>query len=300
MNKTARYIIFFIASALCIALVVILLRYVQQGENTCDFTMILAVIFVLITYILMLFLLFYSNKMDKSPEFKSKFVNCVAHELKTPIATISLATEGLLDNDIIKDKELIDNYIRIIQTENKRLENMVSTILESAFVSRKFFTLRQKKNPVNINYCIDSAINTISIHLKERNGTINVIYSQKNAIVCVDSNQITQVIKNILENAIKYVSNTIYPQIEIKTENIKKHIVISIKDNGIGMTQAQQKKIFKKFYRVQSEHIQPVKGYGLGLYNAKAIIKAHQGKITIESEPDKGSTFKIYLPAKEL
>jgi two-component system phosphate regulon sensor histidine kinase PhoR len=249
---------------------------------------------VLFIFLLFIYLLQTDIRISEISELRTEFINNITHEFKTPIATIALATEGLLDKDIAANKEAQENYIRIIQTENKRLENMVGTILESVLVSEKSFLLRQAKNNVDVHYCIEPAIKEVLMLLQEKNGTIAVNYLAKNAISYVDGSQIIQVIKNILENAIKYVWDK-PPHIEIQTENKGKHIVISVKDNGIGMTQSQQKKIFNKLYRVQFGNIHNVKGYGLGLYNAMAIIKSHNGKITVESEPNKGSTFRIYL-----
>ncbi len=260
-----------------------------------DFVIIFTWIIVLLIYILFIYLLYTDRKITEVSELRNEFVNNITHEFKTPIATIALASEALLDSDIAASKDAQKNYVEIIQTENKRLENMVTTILESALISKKSFLLRQKKNNVDANYCIEPAIREVLMLLEKKNGTIEVNYSAKNGIAYIDGSQIIQVIKNILENAIKYVSDS-PPHIEIKTENKGKYIVISIKDNGIGMTQAQQKKVFKKLYRASTGDIHNVKGYGLGLYNAHAIIKSHHGKITVESEPNKGSTFRVYLP----
>jgi two-component system phosphate regulon sensor histidine kinase PhoR len=249
---------------------------------------------VFFIYLLFLYLLHTDIKISEISELRHEFVNNITHEFKTPIATIALATEGLLDKDVMANKEAQENYIRVIQTENKRLEKMVSTILGSALISERSFLLQQVKNNVDVHYCIELAIKEVLMLLQEKNGTISINYSAKRSISYIDGTQIVQVIKNILENAIKYVLDA-PPKIEIQTENKGKYIIVSVKDNGIGMTQSQQKKIFNKLYRVPFGNVHNVKGYGLGLYNARAIIKSHNGKITVESEPNKGSTFKIYL-----
>jgi two-component system phosphate regulon sensor histidine kinase PhoR len=265
--------------------------YLSIGDNlTIAFTWGI----VLFTYLLFIYLLHTDIRISEVSELRNEFINNITHEFKTPIATIALATEGLLDKDIMTNKEAQKNYIRIIQTENKRLENMVSTILESALISEKSFLLKQTRNNLDIHYCIELAIKEVLMLLQEKNGTITVNYLAKNPILYIDGGQIIQVIKNILDNAIKYVWDS-PPYIEIQTENKGKYVVISVKDNGIGMSQSQQKKIFKKLYRVQFGNIHNVKGYGLGLYNAKAIIQLYNGKITVESELNKGSIFKIYL-----
>lgn len=265
--------------------------YLSIGDNL---TIVFTWGIVLFIYLLFMYLLRTDIRISEVSELRNEFFNNITHEFKTPIATIALATEGLMDKDVMANKEAQENYIRIIQTENKRLENMVNTILKSTLNSEKSLLLQQVKHNVDIHYCIEPAIKEVLMLLQEKNGSISVNYKAKNAISCVDGAQIILVIKNILENAIKYVLDA-PPQIEIQTENKGKYIVISVKDNGIGMTQLQQKKIFNKLYRVQFGNIHNVKGFGLGLYIAKAIIKSHNGKITVESEPNKGSTFKIYL-----
>jgi two-component system phosphate regulon sensor histidine kinase PhoR len=265
--------------------------YLSFGDNL---TIIFTWGIVLFIYLLFIYLLYTDVRISEVSELRNEFVNNITHEFKTPIATIALATEGLMDKDVMANKEAQENYIRIIQTENKRLENMVSSILKSTLNSEKSLLLQQVKHSVDVHYCIDPAIKEVLMLLQEKNGTISVNYMAKNAISCIDGGQIIQVFKNILENAIKYVLDG-PPRIEIQTENKGKYIVISIKDNGIGMTQSQQKKIFNKLYRVQFGNIHNVTGFGLGLYIAKAIIKSHHGKITVESELNKGSTFRIYL-----
>lgn len=250
---------------------------------------------VFIVWLLFIYLLFTDKRINEVSVLRDDFVNNITHEFKTPISTIALATESLLDKDVLENKDMREKCVEVIQEENERLERMVETILQTASTSQKSFLLRQKKNDVDSHYCIEPAIKEILLLLHKKKGTITVEYSAKNSITHIDGTQIILVIKNILDNAIKYTLD-VPPHIEIKTVNKGKYILISIKDNGIGMTKKQQKKIFNKLYRSNTGDIHNVKGYGLGLYNAKAIIKSHKGKIKVESELNKGSTFTIYLP----
>ena len=260
-----------------------------------DFVVIFTWGVVLIICLLFVYLLFTNKRMSEVSILQNDFINNITHEFKTPIATIAVAAEGLKDEDIRQNTDLAQNYISIIQEENERLERMVETILQSSSVSRKSFLIRQKKNDVDSHYCIESAIKEVLLLLHQKKGTITVEYLAKNPIANIDGTQIILVIKNILDNAIKYTFNT-PPHIEIKTVNKGKYLLISIKDNGIGISKKQQKKIFNKLYRSNTRDVHKVKGYGLGLYNVKAIIKSHKGKIKVESKLNKGSTFTIYLP----
>jgi signal transduction histidine kinase len=250
---------------------------------------------VVLIYAMFFYLLYTSKKIREMAELRNEFINNISHEFKTPISTIALTAEGLMDQDIVSNENIRRNYVQAIQTEIKRLENMVGTILESALISRKSFLLRQDKNNIAINDCIETAIKEVLVFLHEKNGVIEVNYSAVRIIAYIDPDQMVMVIKNILENAIKY---TIHrpPRIEITTINKGKYIVISVKDNGMGISKRQQKKIFEKLYRVPTGNIHDVKGYGLGLYNANTIIKSYHGKITVESELNKGSIFKIWIP----
>lgn len=260
-----------------------------------DFVMIFTWGVILIVWFLFIYLLFTDKKINEVSILRDDFVNNITHELKTPISTIALATESLSDNDVLENKDMREKCIKIIREENERLERMAETILQTASVSKKSFLLRQEKNDVNLHSCIELAVKEMILLLHQKKGVITVEYTAKNPIAHIDETQIILAIKNMLDNAIKYASD-VPLHVEIKTVNKGEYILISIQDNGIGITKKQEKKIFKKLYRSNTGDVHNVKGYGLGLYNAKAIIKSHKGKIKVESELDKGSTFTIYLP----
>ncbi|MDR0368723.1 MAG: HAMP domain-containing histidine kinase [Bacteroidales bacterium] len=250
---------------------------------------------VILIWCLFFSLLLSEKRISEVVALRDDFINNITHEFKTPISTISLASESLLDKDISEDVEMREKCIDVIREENERLERMVETILQTASISRKSFLQRQKKSELDVQYCIEPAVKEILTLLHQKKGSITVEYSAKKAIVYIDEPQIILVIKNILDNAIKYTLNE-PPHLEIKTANRGKYILISIKDNGLGITKKEQKKIFNKLYRSSTGDVHDVKGYGLGLYNAQAIVKSHKGKIEVESEINKGSTFTICLP----
>ena len=252
-----------------------------------------------LVYLLFIYLLSTDIRISKISELRDNFINNITHEFKTPISSIALATESLLDDDVLNNKEVREKCINAIREENERLERMVDTILQTASMDQKSFLLRQKKNNEDVHYCIEPAIKEILLLLHKKEGTITIDYCAKNSIAFIDKTQIILTIKNILDNAVKYTLD-VPPRIEMKTSNKGKYLLISIKDNGIGMNKKQQRKIFNKLYRSNTGNIHNVKGYGLGLYNVKAIIKSHKGKIKVDSELNKGSIFTIYLPTRQI
>ena len=181
--------------------------------------------------------------------------------------------------------------MNIIQTENKRLEQMVDTIL---YHKKALCTL--KPEIVNINTIVEDDIQIVQTLLKKKEGEI-IFQKTNHSVIAIDKNKIVIVIKNILENAIKYSQGK--PIIKIDIQNNNKDLILSFKDNGIGIEKKELKNIFEQFYRVQTGNIHNVKGYGLGLNYIKTIVKMHGGKINVESKLHKGTIFKIYLPINQ-
>ncbi len=235
------------------------------------------------------------NKQKKLSEMKNDLINNMTHEFKTPISTISLACEALKDKDIQKSDEIYNNYISVIDEENKRLGTMAEHILRSASLERGGIKLRQED--LDIHELIRQGVNSKQINAESKGGNITMDLKAQNPMVWGDRIHLTNSIINLLDNSLKYNLNT--PVIEISTKNLQDGLLISVKDNGIGISKANQKKIFDKLYRVHTGNRHDFKGFGLGLSYVKSIIEQHGGKITVESEPDQGSTFHIYLPNKK-
>lgn len=231
-------------------------------------------------------------KQKKVSDMKNDFINNMTHEFKTPISTISLACEALGDKDIIKSESLYENYINVINEENRRLGNMAERILQSALLEKGQIILKMEE--FDIHEVISAAIHNIQLQVEKKGGGINTIFNAESHVLHADKIHITNIIFNLLDNANKYTVQT--PEITIKTENSYSGILISVKDNGPGISKANQKKIFEKLYRVPSGNIHNVKGFGLGLSYVKAIVEQHGGKITLESELNKGTKFIVYLP----
>jgi two-component system phosphate regulon sensor histidine kinase PhoR len=225
---------------------------------------------------------------------KNDFINNMTHEFKTPISTISLACEALKDKDIQKVNGISDTYINMIDEENNRLKSMAEKILQSAKLEKDNIAL--KKEEVDVHEIIEESIKNIQLQIEKKAGQIIMELKAKEHMLLADKVHFTNIIFNLLDNANKY--SPVTPQLKIKTENSYSGIIISIEDNGVGISKANQKRVFEKLYRVPTGNIHNVKGFGLGLSYVKAIVEAHGGKIGLESELNKGTKFIITLPFK--
>ena len=234
-------------------------------------------------------------RQKKVSEMKNDFINNMTHEIKTPISTISLACEALSDKDIIKSEVLYDNYIKVINEENKRLGNLTERILQSASLEKGQIIL--KKEMVDMHEIVEEAITNIKLQVQNKGGQIITQLNARSFLLKADKVHITNVLFNLLDNANKYADKT--PEIIVKTEDSFSGILISVKDNGPGISKTNQKKIFDKLYRIPTGNIHNVKGFGLGLSYVKNIVEQHEGKISLESELNKGTNFIVYLPIEK-
>jgi len=223
---------------------------------------------------------------------KTDFINNMTHEFKTPIATISLAADSINNPMVKSNTKMIERYADIIKQENKRMLNQVEKVLQIARLDKKDFELKLVN--ININDLVNLAVDNTQLKINERGGDIKAIIESQNALIKGDENHISNVLHNLLDNAIKYSSEA--PEITIWTKDAKQGVEIIISDKGIGMSKDDLKRIFEKFYRVSTGNLHDVKGFGLGLSYVKAITDAHRGKINVESEIGKGSSFTVYFP----
>ena len=231
-------------------------------------------------------------RQKKISEIKNDFINNMTHEFKTPIATVSLATEALQDPDIRQNPNIVDRYVQVIRDENKRLGMQVEKVLQIASLDKKDF--RIKFETADVHDIIEKALVNINISVEKRHGVITSQLLASNAIIEADKVHLTNIIYNLLDNANKYSPEA--PVIHIRTENISTGVIIKISDQGIGMSKEAIEKIFEKFYRVSTGNVHDVKGFGLGLAYVKDIVDMHKGTVSVKSELGKGSTFKVYLP----
>jgi two-component system phosphate regulon sensor histidine kinase PhoR len=245
--------------------------------------------FILATFGLSLFFIIRQKKIS---EIKSDFINNMTHEFKTPIATISLAADTITNPKIINNETSIKHFIGMIKKENSRMNKKVETILQIASLDKK--EIEFKFENVSIHTIIEHSVETIDIQVQQRNGRVDLHLDAAEHNVYGDSEHLTNLVNNLLDNAIKYSSES--PEITVITKNIDSGIIVSVEDKGIGMSKSVQTKIFERFYRLSSGNVHDVKGFGLGLNYARAIIEAHKGNISVFSEPGKGSRFDVFLP----
>ncbi len=251
------------------------------------FTAMLLVIFIYT--IVMIF------RQKKLSEMKSDFVNNMTHELKTPISTISLAGQMLSDPSISKSPTSIAHLSEVITEESKRLRFQVEKVLHLSVIDDASSTLNF--TDVDANDIISSVVNTFKLKVEKQGGRLTTNLAATDANVTVDEMQFTNVIFNLLDNALKYMREDADPELEIDTKDLPgNRLEIRVKDNGIGIRKEDVKRIFEKFYRVSTGNRHDVKGFGLGLAYVKKMISVFGGTISVESEFGKGSTFVIDLP----
>ncbi len=253
---------------------------------------LLSIIFTLVIVIAYSSALNQLIRQRQISEIKTDFINNMTHEFKTPIATINLALDAIKNPKVIDDKEKIQRYLQMIRDENKRMHAQVENVLRISKLERK--ELEITKESYSIHEIIEEAIEHVNLILEDRQGTIETHLSATRTTVLLNDVHFTNVIVNVLDNAIKYSPDE--PRINIYTENVKDFVIIKIKDQGLGMSKVAQKKIFEKFYREHTGDLHNVKGHGLGLAYVKRIVEDHNGQIFVESEKGKGSLFIIKLP----
>ena len=215
----------------------------------------------------------------------------MTHELKTPISTISLACQMLGDPSFEKSQKNRSHYIKMIADENLRLGTLVERVLQSAVLDKGSFKI--KKEPLNIHTLLSQAIDSSQVKANSNGGRIIAQLGAELDEYAVDKVHMTNVFYNLLDNAIKYSKDE--PEVVVYTKNQGDDLIIGVMDNGIGINNADQKKIFDKLYRVPTGNVHDVKGFGLGLSYVKAILDKHQADIKVDSKLGKGTTFEIKL-----
>ncbi|HVN57794.1 MAG TPA: HAMP domain-containing sensor histidine kinase [Bacteroidales bacterium] len=251
-----------------------------------------SLIFSLIIFSTFALSLYSILRQKKIADIKSDFINNMTHEFKTPIATISLAADTILNPKVLKDENSLKHFIGMIKKENNRMNKQVETILQIASLDKKEIDF--KIRPVSLHSIIERTIETIDIQVQQKHGKIRTRLEAENDTINADAEHFTNLVHNLLDNAIKYSPE--FPDITVSTVNRDGGIIMAVEDKGIGMSKSVQAKIFERFYRQTSGDIHDVKGFGVGLNYVKAIVDAHRGNISVSSEPGKGSRFEVYLP----
>ncbi|MDC1472360.1 HAMP domain-containing histidine kinase, partial [Flavobacteriaceae bacterium] len=252
----------------------------------------LSVLFTLIIIIAYTSALYQLIKQRKISQMKSDFINNMTHEFKTPIATINLALDAIKNPQIIKDQDKVKRYLQMIKDENKRMNAQVENVLRISQLQKK--QLNISKDRLKLHDLVEDAITHVELIVEDRNGYIKTHFNADKSSILANETYFTNVIVNILDNAIKYSDDA--PKIDVYTENVGNNILLRVKDQGKGMNKAVQKRIFEEFYREYTGNVHNVKGHGLGLANVKRIVENHQGIVSVDSEKGRGSIFTIKLP----
>jgi two-component system phosphate regulon sensor histidine kinase PhoR len=230
-------------------------------------------------------------RQKRLSEIKTDFINNMTHELKTPIATIGLSSDMLKNPNVQADKERFDNYVNIITSESNRLKQQVERVLQLATLDSEHIDL--KKSPTHIHELLKQAKVSAVIRTQELGGEIILNCHATNDLIQGDEVHLSNIFYNLIDNAIKYCTKA--PVIHISTLSDKKHLTVTVKDNGVGIAPEHQKHLFEKFYRVPTGNVHNVKGFGLGLYYVHTIWLAHQGTISLTSNLNEGTKFTLKI-----
>ncbi|MBP6978565.1 MAG: HAMP domain-containing sensor histidine kinase [Bacteroidales bacterium] len=254
--------------------------------------LILSILFLLVLAGAIFFSIAAIFKQKRLSQMQTDFVNNMTHEFKTPIATLSLASEMLLKPPVYASPEKTKRYASIIYDENLRLKHQVEQVLNVAALDKGEYGLKYRK--LDVHRVLEEVMSNFSLIMKERNGKFRTCLHAKAHLVYADRAHLMNIINNLVDNAIKYSPEA--PDVTITTTNKDRGIVISVADKGIGISLENQHNIFRRFYRVPTGNIHNIKGFGLGLFYAKSMVEAHGGTIGVVSELNKGSRFDLFFP----
>jgi two-component system phosphate regulon sensor histidine kinase PhoR len=250
-------------------------------------------IFAVLTF---LYAIWVIMRQKKVTDLQTDFINNMTHEFKTPISSIKIASSVLLENEGIKEDKRLSQYAGIIKDQNERLNMQVEKVLNIARLEKDKFKLNVQK--IELNTFLTDIVESENIKFENQKGTLNFVSKCDDAYIQADKLHLTNVLSNILDNALKYCNEK--PSGVVKLESKKNMYQISVSDNGIGIDKENYKKIFDKFYRVSTGNVHNVKGFGLGLYYVLNICDAHNWKMDIDSKLNNGTTFRILIPKTKI
>lgn len=265
-------------------------RYIFQSVRF----IVPALIFTLLLLAMYIVTIYLTIRQRRYTEMKNDFINNMTHEFKTPISTISLAAQMLSDPSVTKNEKMFRHLSGVINDETKRLRFQVEKVLQVSLYEHN--KARYNKRELDMNKIIDDVARTYIIKVENVGGTLTTDLGAENAMVYGDEIHLTNVIFNLLDNALKYRRDDVPLKLAISTRNEGSHIVISVEDNGIGIKRENLHKIFERFYRVHTGDRHDVKGFGLGLAYVHQIVTLHDGNIHAESQYGQGTNFVITLP----
>jgi two-component system phosphate regulon sensor histidine kinase PhoR len=221
----------------------------------------------------------------------------MTHEFKTPIATISLAVDALRNEKVMQDRQKMSYFSTIIKEENQRMNRQVETILKASQLERQEAELNLKA--LHAHEIIKDIADNFELQLQEKNGRIELSLNAEKDTINADEVHFSNLVNNLVDNAVKYAKENIPPYIKLYTTSTAKNFVMKIEDNGIGMNRETLKRIFERFYRAHTGNIHNVKGFGLGLSYVETMVEAHGGSIKADSTLGKGSCFTVEIPLKK-
>ena len=236
-------------------------------------------------------------RQKKLGKIKNDFINNMTHEFKTPIATISLAVDAMRNEKVISDREKLGYFSGIIKEENQRMNRQVETILKASQLEKQEVDLNLK--PVHVHEIIQDVVDNFILQLEDKKGKVELSLNAQNDLINADEVHFSNLVNNLVDNAVKYAKDNNPPVIKLTTQSNGKHFTMKIEDNGIGMNRDTVKRIFERFYRAHTGNVHNVKGFGLGLSYVKTMVEAHDGDIKAESTLGKGSSFTVDLPLKK-
>ena len=256
--------------------------------------MIPSIIFTFVLLVTFIFTIVVIFRQKRYSEIKNDFINNMTHELKTPIASISLAAQMMNDNSVTKSPQMMNHLSGVINDESKRLRFLVEKVLQMSMFDRQNATFKKKE--LDLNEMVETIANSFTLRVEHTGGKIYTEIEAVDSAIYVDEVHFQNVINNLIDNAVKYRKPDQPIDIYIRTWNHDDHLYLSIRDTGIGIKKDNLKKVFDKFYRVHTGNVHDVKGFGLGLAYVKKIVDLHQGEIKVDSEYGKGTKFTIKLP----
>ncbi len=254
--------------------------------------LILSFVFILVIIIIFTWIILAIVKQKKLSEIKNDFINNMTHEFKTPISTISLATEVLMNADPGTSMERMQKYAQIIYEENQRMRYQVERVLQMAQMEKGEYHLNKSK--IDVHQVLKNTIHNLCLDHSEKDVRVSYQLDAKEHEIYADRLHVSNIFNNLVDNAVKYSNGK--PELKILTSSNEEGVTIEFADNGIGINSEDQRHIFERFYRVHTGNIHNVKGFGLGLYYVKTMIEAHGGRVSVSSEPNGGSRFEVFFP----
>jgi len=254
----------------------------------------LAIFFSIILFLSILFFIysmFIIMRQKRLSEMQKDFINNMTHEFKTPISTIKISADVFLKNDLIQNDQRLSRYAQIIKDQNQRLNMQVEKVLQLAKIERDGFSL--KKEVVNVHELLEEVIASAQVRLGEVSGQLVTKLRATQPNIRADRLHLNNILYNLIDNAIKYSYQN--PEVQLATRNEGGQLIVSIKDNGIGINKENQQRVFDKFYRVPTGDVHNVKGFGLGLFYVKNICDAHEWELQLDSEVGKGTEIEMRI-----